>query len=354
VSGEIVGKTANKGLGTLPTATGGLARLAYVRARQAGIDLKLLVRQSGLAEVHIQDRGVRLNVQQQIQFLNLVALALQDEFLGFHLAQSADLRELGLLYYVASSSATLGDALQRVVRYASIVNEGLALRCIEGQRIKIIFDYVSVARHSDRHQIEFCMTAVLRLCRQLTGRHLTPSRARLAHRGRRQDSKLAAYFGRNIEFSARRDELIFNGAVKKAAVVSADSFLNELMVANCEAALAGRATRRRPLRSAVENAIAPLLPHGMARASEIAKQLGMSQRTLSRRLSIDGITFSRILEQLRADLSKQYLADQALSISRIAWLLGYQEVGAFTNAFKRWTGKTPRQARPRKSWKTLR
>jgi AraC-like DNA-binding protein len=232
----------------------------------------------------------------------------------------------------------------------SIVNEGLALKYIEGHRIKIIFDYVSVPRHSDRHQIEFCMTAVLGLCRKLTGRHLTPNRARLTHRSGKQDSELSAYFGRNIEFSARRDELIFNGVVKKAAVISADPYLNELMVANCDAAIAGRPSRRRPLRSAVENAIAPLLPHGKARASEIAKQLGMSQRTLSRRLSIEGITFSRILDQLRADLSRQYLADQALSISRIAWLLGYQEVGAFTNAFKRWRGKTPRQARPRKAW----
>jgi AraC-like DNA-binding protein len=346
-----VRKTATRALGKLPTATGGITRLAYLRARQSGIDLKSLVKKSGLAEGQIKDRGARLHVQQQIKFLNLMALASQDDLLGFHLAQSSDLRQLGLLYYVASSSATLGDALQRMERYVSIVNEGLALRCIEGQRIKIIFDYVSVPRHSDRHQIEFCMTAALRLCRLLTGRRLAPTRVRLSHRSRKQDSELSAYFGRNIEFGARRDELIFHGAVKKAAVISADPYLNELMVANCEAAIAGRPTRRRPLRSAVENAIAPLLPHGNARASEIAKQLGMSQRTLSRRLSIEGITFSRILEQLRADLSRQYLADQALSISRIAWLLGYQEVGAFTNAFKRWTGKTPRQARPRKAWR---
>jgi AraC-like DNA-binding protein len=346
VSTNIVRKTGTKGLSTLPTATGGIARLAYVRARQAGIDSKLLVRKSGLADVQIKDRGVRINVQQQIQFLNLVALALRDDLLGFHLAQSSDLRELGLLYYVASSSETLGDALQRVARYVSIVNEGLALRCIEGQKIKIIFDYVSVSRHSDRHQIEFCMTALIRLCRQLTGQHLTPSCARLTHRSCKQDFELTELFGRNVEFAARCDELIFHGAIKEASVVSTDPYLNKLMVANCEAVIARRPTRRRPLRSAVENAIAPLLPHGKARASVVARQLGMSQRTLSRRLSLEDITFSKVLVRLRSDLSRQYLKDPALSISRIAWLLGYQEVGAFTNAFKRWTGKTPRQARP--------
>jgi AraC-like DNA-binding protein len=344
-SRNIVRKTGAKALSTLPTAMGGITRLAYARARQAGIDLKPLVRKSGLVEIQIKDRRARLNVQQQIQFLNLIARATQDELLGFHLAQSCDLRELGLLYYVAASSHTLGDALQRVVRYVSIVNEGLALKCVGGQRIKLIFEYVSTQRHLDRHQIEFCMTALIRLCRQLTGLQLTPSRARLTHRSCKQGSGLTGYFGRHVEFAARRDELIFDAAVAESAVISADPYLNELMVANCEAVIARRPNRRRPLRAAVENAIAPLLPHGKARASEIARQLGVSQRTLSRQLALEDMTFSTVLERLRADLSRQYLADDALSISRIAWLLGYQEVGAFTNAFKRWTGKTPRQAR---------
>jgi AraC-like DNA-binding protein len=62
---------------------------------------------------------------------------------------------------------------------------------------------------------------------------------------------------------------------------------------------------------------------------------------------LEGVTFSEVLESLRGDLAKQYLSDADLSISRIAWLLGYQEVSAFTHAFKRWTGKTPREARAR-------
>jgi AraC-like DNA-binding protein len=59
---------------------------------------------------------------------------------------------------------------------------------------------------------------------------------------------------------------------------------------------------------------------------------------------LEGLTFSGVLESLRSDLAERYLMDD-LSISQIAWLLGYQEVSAFTHAFKRWTGKTPREAR---------
>jgi AraC-like DNA-binding protein len=81
--------------------------------------------------------------------------------------------------------------------------------------------------------------------------------------------------------------------------------------------------------------------------SDIAQRLGLSQRTFARRLESEGLSFSDILEGLRGDLARQYLADSGLSISQIAWLLGYQEPSAFTHAFKRWTGRTPRLMRER-------
>jgi AraC-like DNA-binding protein len=79
--------------------------------------------------------------------------------------------------------------------------------------------------------------------------------------------------------------------------------------------------------------------------SEIARMLGMSQRSLARRLSSEGLNFSELLDNLRADLADRYLAEESLSITQIAWLLGYQEVSALTHAFRRWTGTTPREAR---------
>ncbi len=350
LSAKLVNDLDSKRLGALPTAAGWIARLAYTRARRAGIELKPLLKKAGLTEHQIKDRGARLPVHHQIEFLNLAAHALRDEFLGFHLAQLPDLREMGLLFYVAASSETLGDALQRAARYSSIGNEGLSLKCLEQEEMRIAFEYVGIARHSDRHQIEFFMTVLIRLCRQLTGLRLMPSRARLTHRRSNQGgSGLAAYFGRNMTFGARADELTFVGSIKDITVTSADPYLNELLVANCEQALSHRPMNRGTFRSAIENAIVPLLPHGGVRAPEIAARLGLSQRTSARRLALEGVTFSGVLECLRGDLARQYLSDPDLSISQIAWLLGYQEVSAFTHAFKRRTGKTPREVHARQA-----
>jgi AraC-like DNA-binding protein len=333
--------------GALPSAAGGIARLAYARARAAGLELEPLLKKAGLTERQIEDRHARLNVQDQIRFLNLAADALRDEFLGFHLAQDFDLREVGLLYYVVASSEVLSDALRRAERYSVIANEGISVKYREGKDTAITFAYVGVPRHSDRHQIEFWMAALVRVCRQLTNQHLLPVRVKVGHRRSEDSSDFDKFLGRRAMFAADVDEVAFSEAAKHLPVISADPHLNELLTAYCEEALSQRRTPRDMLQSRVENLIVPLLPHGEARAAEVARRLGMSQRTLARRLSLEGLTFAGILENLRSDLATRYLGDADLSVSQIAWLLGYREVSAFTHAFKRRTGTTPREMRSR-------
>jgi AraC-like DNA-binding protein len=335
-------------LGALPHAMGAITRLAYMRARAAGLDVALLAKRANLTIDQLDDPSVQVKVKDQITFLNLAAEALQDDLLGFHLALPCDLRELGLLYYVSASSETLGEALQRAARYSVIVNEGVCLSYVNGGKdISITFDYVGVSRHVDRHQIEFFMTILVGMVRHLTGQRVVPTRVKLVHRRDRVDPELLDFFGCGLQFRARSDEVAFSAAAKQMPVVGADPYLNKLLIGYCEEALARRPANLGSFRSMVENAIVPLLPHGKADAGEIARRLGLSRRTFARRLTLEGVTFTQVLQSLRSDLAERYLADETLSISQIAWLLGYQEVSAFTHAYKRWTGRTPREGRSR-------
>ena len=118
-----------------------------------------------------------------------------------------------------------------------------------------------------------------------------------------------------------------------------------MLVRYCEEALASRPGGAMSVRADVENAVTPLLPHGRPPVATVARGLGMSTRTLTRRLADEGKTFAQVLDELRTHLAQSYLRDRDLSISEIAWLLGYQEVSAFTHAFKRWTGETPSACR---------
>jgi AraC-like DNA-binding protein len=331
--------------GTRPNAAGVLSRLACARAKDAGIEVAPLMAKAGITSEQVEDDKVFLAVESQIKFLDLIAEELQDDLLGFHLACDYDLREVGLLYYVLNSSEQLGDALRRAERYTRIFNEGIVVRLREGKDLAATFEYVGVGRLSDRHQIEAWVTSLVRLCRQLTQRRLLPSSVTFIHRRAGGCPELDSFMGCAVDFGAGADEVAFPPTAQQMPIVTADRYLNELLVKYCEEMRAQRETGRGPFRVGLENTIAPLLPHGKARADEIARRLGMSPRTLARRLAAEGLTFAGVLNELRADLARRYLQDQDLTISEIAWLLGYREGSAFTHAFKRWTGQTPRQAR---------
>jgi hypothetical protein len=137
-------------LGSLPSAAGTITRLAYARSKEAGVDVVSLLKKARLTLQQIEDPGIRPGVREQISFLNLAANALQDDLFGFHLAQSPDLRELGLLYYISASSELLSTALQHAARYSSIINEGVSIKYIDGKDVVIAFRYVGVSRHTDQ------------------------------------------------------------------------------------------------------------------------------------------------------------------------------------------------------------
>jgi AraC-like DNA-binding protein len=336
-----------KRLNGIPSCAGLMTRLAGARARAAGVDLPPLLRHAGLTARDIADESVPLKVTAQIQCVNLIADALDDRLLGFHLAQTLDLRRTGFLYYLAASAEFLGQALQRIARYSTIFNEGIQLHTDVGETLRIGFEYAGVSRQSDRHQIEGWTTAIVRCCRQITGRELQPIAVRLMHQRIAETAELDSFFGRTAEFGADRDEVLFASEAAKLPIVNADPYLSRLLIAVCEQVLERRRARPGVLRADVENAIAALLPHGQARLENVAQRLRVTPRTLRRKLAGEGVSFAGLLEDLRLALARHYLAEPHLSISRIAWLLGYTEVSAFSHAFRRWTGRTPRADRGR-------
>jgi AraC-like DNA-binding protein len=254
-----------------------------------------------------------------------------------------------------ASSTTLGDALQRASRYSAINNEGVQITFRENpKQISIIFRYIGVARLNDRHQIEFFVVTLLRTCRQFTDSHLSPVTIKLLHRRTHLPARLQSLFGCRVIFGSDVDEVAYQQPFKTAPINDADPYLNSLLVKYCEEAIANHRVGSGAWRLNVENAIAPLLPHGRAGMAEVAQRLGVTKRTLARRLASEGHTFGEVLDGLRFDLATRYLHEQGLPISEVAWLLGYQETSAFDHAFKRWTGKAPSQTRSRSGTSTAR
>jgi AraC-like DNA-binding protein len=334
----------------VPRASGGMTRLAVARLRERAVNVAPVLRRAGLSASEVDDPNARLSVAGQIKFLEAAAEALEDPLLGFHLAREFELRQIGLVYFVMASSATLVDALNRAERYGKVVNEGLLLSCVPGRELKVRLTHFGVSRHSDRQQIEFFVTALVRVCRRLTGQDvLSPSVVRLAHSRSDDMSEVEKFIGAAIQFDAGVDEVALPQGVEHQSLPNADLYLNELLTRYCDEALASRPKVTSALRSRVENAVVPLLPHGTPTARQVAAAIGMSYRTLARRLAAEQLTFADILSDLRANLADRYLQDADVTISQIAWLLGYREVSSFTNAYKKRTGLTPTRQRLRET-----
>jgi hypothetical protein len=265
----------------LPTATGVLARLAAQEASAAGFDLGPPLKTAGLTAAQINDADERLGVKAQIAFVEAVARALGRDRLGFELAQEFDPRRNGLLYYIAASSETLVEAVRRVERFSAVANEAVVFRCNKGADLELRLDYSGVARHSDRHQVEFFLAALVRVCRSLVGVPLVPLRVTISHARSVGLAKYNTFFGCRTEFTAPYDAVVFRDECRRLPVVSADLHLNEILVRYCEETLASRRRARGSFRVRVENVIAPLLPHGRPQAWVVARKLNVSPRTLA-------------------------------------------------------------------------
>src|SRR5271154_6914887 len=124
---------------------GMLSRLTHSRAKSKGVDVAPLLAQAGLTTAAIEDRNARVGVANQIKFVDRVAKALGDKNLGFHLAYDHDVREIGLLYYVAASADTFGSALRRVERYSGIQNEGVRIKVSHGKSVRLDIEYTGIA-----------------------------------------------------------------------------------------------------------------------------------------------------------------------------------------------------------------
>jgi AraC-like DNA-binding protein len=155
-------------------------------------------------------------------------------------------------------------------------------------------------------------------------------------------SRLQAFFACPIEFGATENCVIFRAADLDAQLPTANPVLlrvNEQVLTDYLAHL-----ERSEVTVQVQAKLIRLLPSGDVDESHIARALNLSLRSLQRKLEARGVTFRKLLDGTRQQLAEQYLKDSTLSVSEIAYLLGFAEVSSFSRAFRRWTGHAPRAA----------
>jgi AraC-like DNA-binding protein len=345
----------------LPSATGFAARRALSVLRERGVAVAPLLERAGLSEhdfgmgdVNTADQ--RMSATGQAKFLDCVAEVLDDGIFGLHLAEQADPRDAGIIFYVASAAKNLGEALTLFARYCRIVNEAVRFKLTQDtEGVVVEVDFVGVLpAQAVRQNTEFGFAVIFKALREVAGRIVRPSRVAFAHARNSNLREFERFYGCHVEFGRASIEgvssslLEFSNDTLAIPLITADPKLLDALRPFCEMAAKERRTAAGTLRAAVESELEKLLPHGKAKVQTVAKALALSVRTLSRRLSDEGTTYAEVVDRLRRSLALQYMKDPGISLSQIAWLLGYEGSTSFNHAFKRWTGRSPSTARNEK------
>jgi AraC-like DNA-binding protein len=340
----------------LPTATGFAAREAIAALRNHHIATAPLLRRAGLSEHDLapaendsNPAGHRISAVAQVKFLDYAAEAINDSAFGLHLVEQTDPRDAGIYFYVASAAKDIGEALVLYARYFRIVNEAVRLKLTRKPKgVAVEVEFIGLPRHLARQTAEFGMAALLKGLRVIAGRNIHPTQVSFAHIRNSGAREFERFYGCPVEFGASSDLFEFSNDALAIPLLTADPKLLTALEPFCDMAAKTRNTAAGTLRAAVENEVEKLLPHGKAKKETVAKAVALSMRTLSRRLADEGNSYEEVVDQLRRSLALQYIKEPSMSVSQIAWLLGYEGSTSFNHAFRRWTSRSPSAARDQK------
>ncbi|MBV8089826.1 MAG: AraC family transcriptional regulator ligand-binding domain-containing protein [Alphaproteobacteria bacterium] len=310
-----------------------------------GFDAEPLLAKAELSRSQVMQGPGGISFASQHRFLELAAVNANDSLLGLHAAAEMDLRDAGILFYLAASSPTVAEALDHLVRYAGAESEAVHLDVARHKDETILTARPVLAFDEPGRQFsEFTALALVRILRRATNRDFAPRRITFAHVRNCSLRELHGILRCPAEFAQIADSWVLPQSVMALPIISSDSRLLHILEAHAEDLLSERRSAA-GLTGLVENQLLGMLPTGRVQLAVVARQLGMSTRSFTRRLAQEGSSFGEILDGLRHRLALHYLEDRRNSLQQIAWLLGYSEVGAFNHAFKRWTGTSPGRAR---------
>ena len=313
--------------------------------RRAGIAVAGPLKEVELRRSDLGDPETRIAYSAFVGLIERAAMLLGEPAYGLKLGAHHDVRDNGLLGFIALNSATLGDALANVERYVGVTNEGIdAVFEHDGQGMALRFRETDPALRGLRHNSEHSAARIAKGALDLTRRKAFPLRVDFMHSRPNVAIDYEAVLGCPVRFQAQWDGVVFSPDALRLPVIGADHKLLRALEGACRR-IVGRRPRRQDLVHSVREHVVQHLAKGALSFDAVARHLGMSGKTLERRLSERDTTYRALLDGVRFDLARHYLADTDLRLQQIAYLLGYSEPAPLVRAFRRWADCTPRQFR---------
>jgi len=300
-----------------------------------GIDARALFAGAGIDFAALDASGARLPTEKISRLWELAAERSGDPAIGLAQHRVAKPAAFDVVGYTMMSCANLLDGFERLVRYLLILSDALTMILNEERgAYRVTFELFGGERPVPRQRIEFILVTVLTFCRWLAGREVQLLAVEFAYPEPGDRAPYREAFGCPLIFDATSNSLLFSLAELKQPLPTSNPVLAEL-----HERFAGDFLRnfdRAQTSHRVREVIVRLLPDGEPRRDEAASELGMSERTLQRRLEGEATSFIKLLDDTRRELAEQYLGRLHLSLAQAAYLLGFADQSSFFRACKRW------------------
>lgn len=330
-----------------PTVSASYAKELLDFAVLHGANKATLFETSGIRPVDLQDPDNRLPFAQYVALMNTSKVFCDDPAFALRLGAETDFEKISVVGLMCFNATTMGEALMMLNRYGYLVAE------LDVPNPQKRFQLV---RKDGRLWLEDTRNSPCdfpELTEETWARFVTSNRknfenilfATEVHVPHARPDHWAEYekiLKIPVVFSSKKNALLLTDGWPDIKLPFANKYVLGLLSDHADK-LMKTLESSKTVRGQVESTIIPILHKGELGMGKISKQLGYSRQTLYRRLKHEGVSYDKVLDELRHKMALHYLSGKKTTVNETAYLVGFSDPSAFSRAFKRWTGKRPGQ-----------
>lgn len=322
-----------------------ISSLLPLRLAEHQFSLPALLQRAGLPQGFFREQKIYATTAELFALWRAIGEMSPEPGIGLKIGAEPRLERFHPAAIAAVCSRNFRDALQRMARYKQLTCPEEIRIHAQGDEAAVEFFFLEANEKQPDVLVDQCLAWIASIARKGTAGQVRPIRVELARAARHREV-FETHYACRVRFKAGRDALVFRGADLDCPFITHNAELLELTGAQLETELKER-NAGAGIGDQVKNSLKRSLAGKRPTLRHVARELGMSARTLQRRLTDSEVTFQKLVEDTRRELARHYLKHSAVELNEAAYLLGYEDANSFFRAFHVWEGTSPGEWRTR-------